>query len=39
MLALLDAGFPRSQKELESRFSIVSSRETNGKTKSGASSA
>jgi outer membrane lipoprotein-sorting protein len=32
MLALLDAGFPRSQKELESRFTIVSSRETNGKT-------
>ena len=32
MLALLDAGFPRSQKELESRFSVASTRETNGKT-------
>jgi outer membrane lipoprotein carrier protein len=32
MLALLDAGFPRSQKELESRFNIVSSRAADGKT-------
>lgn len=32
MLSLLDAGFPRSQKELESRFSIGSTREANGKT-------
>ena len=31
MLSLLDAGFPRNQKELESRFNIVSSRETDGK--------
>ena len=32
MLALLDAGFPRSQKELESRFKIVFTREAAGKT-------
>lgn len=32
MLALLDAGFPRSQKELESRFNIVSDRAAGGKT-------
>ncbi len=31
MLSLLDAGFPRSQKELESRFKIIQSREAGGK--------
>jgi outer membrane lipoprotein carrier protein len=32
MLSLLDAGFPRSQRDLESRFKIVSDREDGGKT-------
>ncbi|HKQ39861.1 MAG TPA: outer membrane lipoprotein carrier protein LolA [Verrucomicrobiae bacterium] len=32
MLSLLDAGFPRSQKELESRFQIISGREEGGRT-------
>ena len=32
MLSLLDAGFPRSQKELESRFKTISDREEGGKT-------
>ena len=32
MLSLLDAGFPRSQKDLESRFKIISVRDESGKT-------
>lgn len=31
MLSLLEAGFPRNQQELESRFRIVSAREADGK--------
>jgi outer membrane lipoprotein-sorting protein len=33
MLSLLEAGFPRNQKELESRFTIVSTREVDGKAR------
>lgn len=32
MLSLLDAGFPRSQKELESRFQIISNRQEGART-------
>jgi outer membrane lipoprotein-sorting protein len=32
MLSLLDAGFPRSQKDLELRFKIISDRQEGGKT-------